>query len=101
MAFNINFGQIVPPENVDVVMAAPKGPGHLVRRTYEQGSGRFLLCLPCIKTPLVRLAILRWPTPKASAATRAGVLETTFREETEDGSIRRAGRAVRWPERTD
>ena len=37
--FNINFAQIVPPEDVDVVMIAPKGPGHLVRRTYEQGQG--------------------------------------------------------------
>jgi ketol-acid reductoisomerase len=37
--FNINFGQIVPPANVDVLMVAPKGPGHLVRRTYEQGEG--------------------------------------------------------------
>src|SRR6476469_8252782 len=37
--FNIHFGQVVPPDNVDVVMVAPKGPGHLVRRTYEQGEG--------------------------------------------------------------
>ena len=81
--FNINFGQIVPPENVDVVMAAPKGPGHLVRRTYEQGQGASPLCSLCIKTLLVRLVTLPWPTPKALAARALGVLETTFREETE------------------
>ncbi|NEO95532.1 MAG: ketol-acid reductoisomerase, partial [Moorea sp. SIO3G5] len=41
--FNIHFGQIVPPEFIDVIMVAPKGPGHLVRRTYEQGEG-----VPCL-----------------------------------------------------
>jgi ketol-acid reductoisomerase len=41
--FNIHFGQVVPPADVDVVMVAPKGPGHLVRRTYEQGEG-----VPCL-----------------------------------------------------
>jgi ketol-acid reductoisomerase len=41
--FNIHFGQVVPPDNVDVIMVAPKGPGHLVRRTYQQGQG-----VPCL-----------------------------------------------------
>ena len=80
--FNIRFGLIDPPEGVDVAMVAPKGPGHLVRRTYEGGGG-----VPAL------LAVERDATGKAKAlglsyawgigATRAGVLETTFKEETE------------------
>ena len=80
--FNIHFGQIVPPNSVDVFMVAPKGPGHLVRRTYEQGAG-----VPCLmavhqdiskKAKKIALAYAR-----GIGGTRAGVLETTFREETE------------------
>jgi len=80
--FNIHFGQIVPPKSVDVFMVAPKGPGHLVRRTYEQGAG-----VPCLmavhqdiskKAKKIALAYAR-----GIGGTRAGVLETTFREETE------------------
>jgi ketol-acid reductoisomerase len=80
--FNIRFGLIDPAEGVDVVMVAPKGPGHLVRRTYEGGGG-----VPGL------LAVERDASGKAKAlglsyawaigATRAGVLETTFKEETE------------------
>ena len=80
--FNIHFGQVVPPQSVDVFMVAPKGPGHLVRRTYEQGAG-----VPCL------LAIQQNATGKAReialayakgiGGARAGVLETSFREETE------------------
>lgn len=80
--FNIHFGQVVPPANVDVVMVAPKGPGHLVRRTYEQGQG-----VPCL------FAVYQDATGQARdramayargiGGTRAGILETTFREETE------------------
>jgi ketol-acid reductoisomerase len=80
--FNIRFGLIDPPEGVDVVMVAPKGPGHLVRRTYEGGGG-----VPAL------LAVERDASGKAKSlglsyawgigATRAGVLETTFKEETE------------------
>ena len=80
--FNIRFGLIDPPAGVDVAMVAPKGPGHLVRRTYEGGGG-----VPAL------LAVERDATGKAKAlglsyawgigATRAGVLETTFKEETE------------------
>ena len=80
--FNIHFGYIEPPEGVDVAMVAPKGPGHLVRRTFEQGSG-----VPAL------IAVAQDATGKAMpialsyahgiGATRAGVLETTFREETE------------------
>jgi ketol-acid reductoisomerase len=65
--FNIHFGQVVPPPEVDVVMVAPKGPGHLVRRTYEQGEG-VLVYLPCIRTRRVRHAIAQWHTLKALVA---------------------------------
>ncbi len=80
--FNIRFGEITPPADVDVAMVAPKGPGHLVRRTYVEGGG-----VPCL------IAVEQDATGKARAlalayadaigGTRAGVLETTFTEETE------------------
>ncbi|MBW7916836.1 MAG: ketol-acid reductoisomerase [Trueperaceae bacterium] len=80
--FNVHFGQVVAPDGVDVFMIAPKGPGHLVRRVYTEGGG-----VPCL------LAIHADPTgtaknlglayAKAIGGTRAGVLETSFREETE------------------
>lgn len=80
--FNIHFGQIVPPENVDVVMVAPKGPGHLVRRTYEQGEG--VPCLFAIFQDASGQARDRaMAYAKGIGGTRAGILETTFREETE------------------
>jgi len=80
--FNIRFKNIVPPQGVDVIMVAPKGPGILVRQTYEDGFGT-----PCLiavehdqsgKAKEVILAIA-----KAVGGTRAGVIETTFTEETE------------------
>jgi ketol-acid reductoisomerase len=80
--FNIHYGQIVPPKDVDVIMVAPKGPGHLVRRVYEEGGG-----VPCL------IAIYQDATGKAKdialayakgiGGTQAGVIETTFKEETE------------------
>lgn len=80
--FNIHFGKIVPPADVDVFMIAPKGPGHTVRREYMQGSG-----VPCL------IAIYQDTTGSAKAlalsyadaigGTKAGVIETTFKEETE------------------
>ncbi len=80
--FNIHFGQIEPPDGVDVSMIAPKGPGHLVRRTYVEGIG----------TPAL-VAVERDATGKALqralayadgiGVLRAGVIETTFKEETE------------------
>ncbi len=80
--FNIHFGQIVPPESVDVVMVAPKGPGHLVRRTYEQGQG--VPCLFAIYQDASGQARDRaMAYAKGVGGTRAGILETTFREETE------------------
>ena len=80
--FNIHFNQIQPPENVDVFMVAPKGPGHLVRRVYTQDSG-----VPCLiavyqdYTGHTKDTALAYA--KAIGGTRAGVIETTFREETE------------------
>jgi ketol-acid reductoisomerase len=80
--FNIHFGQIVPPKNVDVIMVAPKGPGHLVRSEYQAKAG-----VPCLiaihndasgKAKDIALAYA-----KGIGATRAGVIETTFKEETE------------------
>lgn len=80
--FNIHYTQIVPPANVDVFMVAPKGPGHMVRRTYTEGSG-----VPCL------IAIHQDYSGKAKdyalayangvGGARAGILETTFKDETE------------------
>ncbi|GBC86052.1 Ketol-acid reductoisomerase (NADP(+)) [bacterium HR12] len=80
--FSIHFGTVVPPEDVDVTMIAPKGPGHLVRRTYQEGIG----------TPAL-VAVQQDATGKALAralaygagigAARAGIIQTTFQEETE------------------
>lgn len=80
--FNIHFGQIKPPADVDVFLVAPKGPGHLVRRTFQEGGA-----VPAL------FAVYQDATGKAKdvalsyadgiGATRAGVLETTFKEETE------------------
>ena len=80
--FNIHFGQIVPPQDVNVFMVAPKGPGHLVRAEYTKGSG-----VPCL------IAVHQNPSKNAKDVAlayasgigggRAGVIETSYREETE------------------
>ena len=80
--FNIQFGQITPPQEVDVFMIAPKGPGHLVRRTYTEGGG--VPCLMAIQQDATGTAKQRaLAYAKAIGGTRGGVLETTFKEETE------------------
>lgn len=80
--FNIHFGLIKPPKNVDVAMVAPKGPGHLVRRTYEEGGGTpALLAVEQDSTGKARELGMSYA--RGIGATRAGLLETTFREETE------------------
>jgi ketol-acid reductoisomerase len=80
--FNIHFGQIVPPADVDVFMIAPKGPGHLVRTQYTAGQG--VPALVAIHQNATGNALkLALAYAKAIGATRAGVLETTFKEETE------------------
>ncbi|AUC61229.1 ketol-acid reductoisomerase IlvC [Cyanobacterium sp. HL-69] len=80
--FNIHFGQIVPPADVDVVMIAPKGPGHLVRRTYEQGQGVPAL-FAVYQDASGKARDLAMAYAKGVGGTRAGILETSFREETE------------------
>jgi ketol-acid reductoisomerase len=80
--FNIHFGLIDPPEGVDVAMVAPKGPGHLVRRTYSEGAG-----VPCLiavaQDASGKARELALSYASAIGGGRAGILETTFREETE------------------
>jgi ketol-acid reductoisomerase len=80
--FNIHFDQIKPPADVDVWMIAPKGPGHLVRRTYEAGQG--VPALVAIHQDASGKAHdIAMAYAKGIGSTRAGVLETTFKEETE------------------
>lgn len=80
--FNIHFRQIDPPSFVDVIMVAPKGPGHLVRRVYEGGAGvPALIAISQDASGHARDTALAYA--KGIGATRAGVLETTFKEETE------------------
>lgn len=80
--FNIHYKQIVPPENVNVMMIAPKSPGHLVRRTYLEGKG--VPCLIAIENDYsgnTKELALGWA--KGIGGTRAGVIETNFKNETE------------------
>ena len=80
--FNIHYGQIVPPSNVDVFMCAPKGPGHMVRRTYLEGSG--VPCLIAIHQDYSGNAKqLALAYSNGIGGARAGILETTFKDETE------------------
>lgn len=80
--FNIHYGQVVPPENVNVFMVAPKGPGHTVRSQYQEGKG-----VPCLVAVYQDVTGDTLEVGLAYAAgiggARAGVLETTFKEETE------------------
>ena len=80
--FNIHYGQIVPPKDIDVFMVAPKSPGHLVRRMYVDGKGvPALLAVHQDYTGQARQRGLAYA--RGIGSTRAGVIETTFREETE------------------
>src|SRR5215510_10647244 len=80
--FSIHFGKIVPPENVNVFMVAPKGPGHLVRHEYTQGRG-----VPCLlavhQDPSANTQQTGLAYASAIGGGRAAILETTFKEETE------------------
>ncbi|MEZ5294419.1 MAG: ketol-acid reductoisomerase [Vicinamibacterales bacterium] len=80
--FNIRFGIITPPANVDVAMVAPKSPGHRVRELYEEGAGTPAL-FAIHQDPTGHARELTLSYAKAIGVTRAGVLETTFAEETE------------------
>jgi ketol-acid reductoisomerase len=80
--FNIHYGQIVPPEDVDVFMVAPKAPGHLVRRVFTEGGGvPMLLAIHQDATGKAKRVGLAYA--RAIGGTKAGVIETTFKEETE------------------
>ncbi len=80
--FNIHFSQIIPPPEIDVIMVAPKGPGHLVRRTFSEGSGvPALIAIYQDASGKAKDVALAWA--KGIGGTRAGVIETTFKEETE------------------
>lgn len=80
--FNIHYGQVVPPADIDVIMIAPKGPGHTVRSQYEEGKG-----VPCLIAVYQDASGKAQDTALAYSAgvggARAGILETTFQEETE------------------
>jgi ketol-acid reductoisomerase len=80
--FNIHFKYIVPPKNVNVVMIAPKGPGHLVRSEFEKGGGvPNLIAIQQDATGDAKKIALAWANGIGGA--RAGIIETTFKEETE------------------
>ena len=80
--FNIHFKTIVPPKNVDVIMIAPKGPGHTVRSQYVEGKGvPSLICIEQDFTGKAKDTALAYAS--GIGAGRAGILETTFKEETE------------------
>lgn len=80
--FNIHFGQIVPPKDVDVIMIAPKGPGHTVRSQYQEGKG--VPCLVAVNQDASGMAHdIALAYAMGIGGARGGVLETTFREETE------------------
>jgi len=80
--FNIHFGEIIPREDISIAMIAPKGPGHLLRRTYEEGSG--MPCLVAVEKDLNgNTKDLALSYASAIGGGRAGVLNTTFKEETE------------------
>ncbi|WNG38857.1 ketol-acid reductoisomerase [Archangium minus] len=80
--FNIHYGQIRPPEDVDVLLIAPKSPGHLVRRLYQEGKGTPAL-IAVHQDATGKAKALGMSYARALGTTRAGLLETTFKEETE------------------
>lgn len=80
--FNIHYKQVTPPTDVDVFMVAPKGPGHLVRRVYQDGKGVPAL-FAVYQDATGNAQDLALEYAKGIGATRAGLIETTFREETE------------------
>ena len=80
--FNIHYHQIIPETNIDVLMVAPKGPGHLVRRTYQEGNGTPAL-IAVYQNCSGKGKEIGLAYAKGIGGTRAGVIETTFKEETE------------------
>jgi Acetohydroxy acid isomeroreductase, NADPH-binding domain len=86
--FAIHFRTLIPPKDVDVVMVAPKTPGHIVRRQDEEGKGVPAL-IAVFQSPSEQGKKVALAWAKAIGATRAGVIETTFREETETDLVPR------------
>jgi ketol-acid reductoisomerase len=80
--FSIHFETIVPPKNVDIIMVAPKGPGHIVRRQFLEGKGVPVL-IAIFQNPSRKAKKIALAWAKGIGGTRAGVLQTTFKEETE------------------
>ncbi len=79
--FNIHFGYITPRKDIDVIMIAPKGPGHLVRSTYEKGAG--VPCLVAVHQDMGDAEAIAVAYASAIGGGRAGIIKTTFKEETE------------------
>ena len=80
--FSIHFKTVLPPKNVDIIMVAPKGPGHIVRRQFLEGKGvPSLIAIYQNPSKQAKKVALAWA--KGIGGTRAGVIETTFKEETE------------------
>ena len=92
--FAIHFKTIVPPKNVNVILVAPKGPGHIVRRQFVEGKGVPAL-IGVYQDPGKNSKKIALAWAKGIGATRAGVLQTSFKEETETDLVRRADRALR------
>src|SRR5881409_3497657 len=85
--FSIHFKTVVPPRDVNVIMVAPKGPGHIVRRQYTEGKGvPSLIAVYQNPSKMAKQVALAWA--KGIGSTRAGVIQTTFREETETDLFR-------------
>jgi len=80
--FAIHFKTVVPPKDIDVIMVAPKGPGHLVRRQYQEGRGVPAL-IAVFQNPSKQAKKVALAWARGIGATRAGVIETSFKEETE------------------
>jgi ketol-acid reductoisomerase len=80
--FSIHFKTIVPPKNIDVILVAPKGPGHIVRRQFTEGKGVPAL-IAVYQNPSKKAKKIALAWAKGIGGTRAGVIETTFKEETE------------------
>ncbi|MDG1832448.1 MAG: ketol-acid reductoisomerase, partial [Verrucomicrobiota bacterium] len=80
--FSIHFKTIVPPKNVDIIMVAPKGPGHIVRRQFLEGKGVPSL-IAVFQNPSRKAKKIALAWAKGIGGTRAGVLQTSFKEETE------------------
>ena len=98
--FNIHFQQIQPREDMDVIMIAPKGPGHLVRSTYTEGGGvPSLIAVHQNASGQAKELALSYAS--ANGGGRAGIIETNFREETENRSVWRTKRIVWWYHRID